>query len=152
MAVESRFNSSSWSSIFRASFYHKNYLDHVYAVSDDTGNLDEHYRYTAFGEATIYNGTVSDEAQIYGNASLNSGNPFVGGASQVFGYAQIQGSAIIRDRAQVYGSAFVRGKVKNSSQVFGQAVVESTGEINGVSTIHGTAVITTAIYDLDVNQ
>ena len=28
-------------------YYHKNYLDHVYAVSDDNGNIEEHYRYTA---------------------------------------------------------------------------------------------------------
>jgi len=35
-------------------YYHKNYLDHVYAVSDDQGNLLEHYRYTAFGEPEVY--------------------------------------------------------------------------------------------------
>jgi RHS repeat-associated protein len=34
--------------------YHKNYLDHVMAVSDDNGNVLEHYRYTAFGEPEIY--------------------------------------------------------------------------------------------------
>jgi RHS repeat-associated protein len=38
-------------------WYHKNYLDHVYAVSDDSGNIDEHYRYTAFGEVEIYSPT-----------------------------------------------------------------------------------------------
>ena len=27
---------------FDLEWYHKNYLDHVYAVSDDSGNLDEH--------------------------------------------------------------------------------------------------------------
>ena len=35
-------------------YYHKNYLDHVMAVSNDNGNLIEHYRYTAFGEPEIY--------------------------------------------------------------------------------------------------
>ena len=35
-------------------YYHKNYLEHVYAVSDDNGNILEHYRYTAFGEVEIY--------------------------------------------------------------------------------------------------
>ena len=35
-------------------YFHKNYLDHVYAVSDENGNLLEHYRYTAFGEVEIY--------------------------------------------------------------------------------------------------
>jgi RHS repeat-associated protein len=51
---------------FDLEWLHNNYLDHVYAVSDDTGNLDEHYRYTAFGEATIYNGsgTVQTSTQI----------------------------------------------------------------------------------------
>jgi RHS repeat-associated protein len=51
---------------FDLEWYHKNYLDHVYAVSDDSGNLDEHYRYTAFGEVTIYNGsgTIKSESQI----------------------------------------------------------------------------------------
>ena len=34
---------------------YKNYLDHVYAVSDDFGDILEHYRYTAFGEVQIYN-------------------------------------------------------------------------------------------------
>jgi RHS repeat-associated protein len=51
---------------FDLEWYHKNYLDHVYAVSDDSGNLDEHYRYTAFGEVTIYSGsgTIKSESQI----------------------------------------------------------------------------------------
>jgi len=40
---------------FKLQWYHKNYLDHVYAVSDDTGDILEHYRYTAFGEVTCYN-------------------------------------------------------------------------------------------------
>ena len=35
-------------------YFHKNYLDHVYAVSDDNGNFIEHYRYTAFGDVEIY--------------------------------------------------------------------------------------------------
>jgi RHS repeat-associated protein len=38
-------------------YYHKNYLDHVMAVSDDNGNMLEHYRYTAFGEPEIYSPT-----------------------------------------------------------------------------------------------
>jgi len=38
-------------------YFHKNYLDHVMAVSDDNGNLIEHYRYTAFGEPEIYSPT-----------------------------------------------------------------------------------------------
>jgi len=37
--------------------HHKNYLDHVYAVSDKNGNLLEHYRYSAYGEVTIYSPT-----------------------------------------------------------------------------------------------
>ena len=36
---------------------HKNYLDHVYAVSDDTGDLLELYRYTAFGSVETYTPT-----------------------------------------------------------------------------------------------
>lgn len=35
-------------------YLHKNYLDHVMAVSDDNGNRLEHYRYSAFGEPEIY--------------------------------------------------------------------------------------------------
>ena len=42
---------------FDMEYYHKNYLDHVYAVSDDTGNIQEHYRYSAFGEVEIYSPT-----------------------------------------------------------------------------------------------
>lgn len=40
-------------------YYHKNYLDHVMAVSDDNGDILEHYRHTAFGEPEVYapNGT-----------------------------------------------------------------------------------------------
>jgi len=37
--------------------HHKNYLDHVHAVSDKNGNLLEHYRYSAYGEVTIYSPT-----------------------------------------------------------------------------------------------
>ena len=51
---------------FDIQYFHKNYLDHVYAVSDDKGDILEHYRYTAFGEVTIYdeNGNVETESQI----------------------------------------------------------------------------------------
>jgi RHS repeat-associated protein len=47
-------------------YYHKNYLDHVMAVSDDNGNMLEHYRYTAFGEPEIYapNGTKLTDTDI----------------------------------------------------------------------------------------
>jgi RHS repeat-associated protein len=47
-------------------YYHKNYLDHVMAVSDDNGNVLEHYRYTAFGEPEIYapNGTKLADTAI----------------------------------------------------------------------------------------
>ncbi|MDB9742091.1 hypothetical protein OAB00_04505, partial [Akkermansiaceae bacterium] len=38
-------------------FYHKNYLDHVYAVTDEDGDIIELYRYTAFGEPEIYTPT-----------------------------------------------------------------------------------------------
>ena len=34
--------------------HYKNYLDHVYVVSNDNGTLLEHYRYSAFGEVEIY--------------------------------------------------------------------------------------------------
>ena len=40
---------------FKIQWYHKNYLDHVYAVSSKRGKLLEQYRYTAFGEIEIYN-------------------------------------------------------------------------------------------------
>ena len=51
---------------FKLQWYHKNYLDHVYAVSDDSGDILEHYRYTAFGEVTIYdeNGNLENSTQI----------------------------------------------------------------------------------------
>ena len=51
---------------FDIQYFHKNYLDHVYAVSDDRGDFIEHYRYTAFGEVTIYDesGNIQQETQI----------------------------------------------------------------------------------------
>jgi RHS repeat-associated protein len=39
---------------FKMEWYHKNYLDHVMAVSDDSGDLLEHYRYSAFGIVEFY--------------------------------------------------------------------------------------------------
>ncbi len=42
---------------FEIQWYHKNYLDHVYGVSDDTGALLEFYRYSAFGEPEVYSPT-----------------------------------------------------------------------------------------------
>ncbi len=42
---------------FEIQWYHKNYLDHVYGVSDDTGTLLEFYRYSAFGEPEVYSPT-----------------------------------------------------------------------------------------------
>ena len=55
-------------------WYHKNYLDHVYAVSDDSGGLIEHYRYTAFGEVSIYdaNGNLETETQIENTIMWNT--------------------------------------------------------------------------------
>ena len=35
-------------------YYHKNYLDHVYAITDAGGDALEHIRYTAFGLPTYY--------------------------------------------------------------------------------------------------
>jgi RHS repeat-associated protein len=54
-------------------YYHKNYLDHVMAVSDDNGNILEHYRYTAFGEPEIYapNGTKLTATAIYNDILWN---------------------------------------------------------------------------------
>ena len=43
-------------------YFHKNYLDHVYAVSDDNGNIIEHYRYSAFGEVEFFDATGSNIA------------------------------------------------------------------------------------------
>jgi len=63
-AVEGDKNKIEW--------YHKNYLDHVYAVSDDPPrrrNIDEHYRYTAFGEVEVYSPTG---AKLNGSAIGNS--------------------------------------------------------------------------------
>ncbi|MGJ8657255.1 MAG: RHS repeat domain-containing protein [Akkermansiaceae bacterium] len=55
-------------------WYHKNYLDHVYAVSDDSGDLIEHYRYTAFGEVSIYNqnGNLETATQIENTIMWNT--------------------------------------------------------------------------------
>ena len=50
-------------------WYHKNYLDHVYAVSDDNANILEHYRYTAFGEVEVFD---SGSNQIANTAINNS--------------------------------------------------------------------------------
>ena len=49
-------------------YFHKNYLDHVYAVSDDRGDIIEHYRYTAFGEPEFYN---ESGEQLSGSAIEN---------------------------------------------------------------------------------
>lgn len=42
---------------FEIQYFHKNYLDHVMAVTNDNGNIIEQYRYTAFGEPEIYSPT-----------------------------------------------------------------------------------------------
>ncbi|MFD2160623.1 RHS repeat domain-containing protein [Rubritalea tangerina] len=47
---------------FKMEWYHKNYLDHVYAVSDDSGDILEHYRYNAFGEVEVYNTSENELA------------------------------------------------------------------------------------------
>ena len=54
--------------------HHKQYLDHVYAVSNDNGTVTEHYRYSAFGEVEIYNPTGIKLAQsaIDNNVQWNS--------------------------------------------------------------------------------
>jgi RHS repeat-associated protein len=59
---------------FDLEWYHKNYLEHVYAVSNDSGNLTEHYRYTAFGEVTIYNsaGSIQTSTQINNQITWNT--------------------------------------------------------------------------------
>lgn len=59
---------------FDPEWYRKNYLDHVYAVSDESGDFNEHYRYAAFGEVTIYNnsGTVQSSSQINNQIMWNT--------------------------------------------------------------------------------
>jgi RHS repeat-associated protein len=42
---------------FKMEWYHKNYLDHVYAVTDDGGDIIEQYRYSAFGIVEFYDPT-----------------------------------------------------------------------------------------------
>ena len=49
-------------------FYHKNHLDHVYAVSDSDGNVLERYRYSPFGQIEIYSPTGT----YLGNSTKNS--------------------------------------------------------------------------------
>lgn len=39
--------------IYKLEWYHENYLNH--AVSDKNGTIQEHYRYSAYGETAIYN-------------------------------------------------------------------------------------------------
>ena len=47
---------------------HKNYLDHVYALSDEGGDIVEQIRYTAFGEAQFYTGTgIKEDDSPTGN-------------------------------------------------------------------------------------
>jgi len=55
-------------------YFHKNYLDHVMAVSADNGDLLEHYRYTAFGEPEIYapNGVRLNVTNINNDILWNS--------------------------------------------------------------------------------
>ena len=48
--------------------YHKNHLDHVYAVSDKNGNILERYRYSPFGQLEIYSPTGT----YLGNSTKNS--------------------------------------------------------------------------------
>jgi hypothetical protein len=59
---------------YKLEWYHKNYLDHVYAVSDDNGNITERYRYNAFGEVEIYNitGTKLTTSAIDNKVTSNS--------------------------------------------------------------------------------
>ncbi len=47
---------------FEIEWYHKNYLDHVTAVSDDSGDILEYYRYTAYGEKETYSPTGTNLA------------------------------------------------------------------------------------------
>jgi len=59
---------------FKMEWYHKNYLDHVYAVSDDSGDIIEHYRYSAFGIVEFYDpaGTQIASSQINNPVLWNS--------------------------------------------------------------------------------
>ncbi len=55
-------------------WYHKNYLDHVYAVSNKRGKLIEHYRYSAFGEIEIFDrrGRKHGQSQINNQITWNT--------------------------------------------------------------------------------
>ena len=56
-ALNTIFGRALEGSKFEIQYFHKNYLDHVMAVTSDTGNILEQYRYTAFGEVSIYSPT-----------------------------------------------------------------------------------------------
>jgi RHS repeat-associated protein len=59
---------------FKMQWYHKNYLDHVYAVSDDNGDILEHYRYSASGIVEFYDpvGNTLTASQITNPVLWNS--------------------------------------------------------------------------------
>jgi RHS repeat-associated protein len=59
---------------YKMEWYHKNYLDHVYAVSDDSGDIIEHYRYSAFGIVEFFNpaGSQIANSQIANPVLWNS--------------------------------------------------------------------------------
>ena len=105
---------------FDIEWYHKNYLDHVYAVSKDNGNILEHYRYNSYGEVEVFNAGGSKIASTAINNQITWNtrrqDSLTGFHMYKFRhYASALGRWVSRDPIQEAGGVNLYGFVGNDS-------------------------------------
>jgi RHS repeat-associated protein len=123
---------------FEIQYFHKNYLDHVMAVSNDNGNLIEHYRYTAFGEPEIYapNGTRLTTTAIDNDILWNVRRYEASNGLYMYlyrDYDAASGRWPSRDPVGEEGGVNLYGFVENNSL----NIIDYLGEIGGIISVDG---------------
>ena len=109
---------------------------------DKGGWIEKEENLSQEGDCWIYDGCVSGNAKIYGDATVSAmakvcGNARVFGKACITGFAKVSGNAKVYGSTWVYDHAYVYGK----AQVFGRANVGDHAEVSGNARVYGSVVV-----------
>ena len=105
---------------------------------DKGGWIEKEENLSQEGNCWVYDGSVSGNAKVYGDATV-SAMAMVCGNARVFGKACITGLAKVSGNAKVYGSTWVRDHayIYGKAQVYGNAVVYGDAQVSGNAKVYG---------------
>ena len=107
---------------------------------DKGGWIEKEENLSQEGDCWIYDGCVSGNAKIYGDAIV-SAMAMVCGNARVFGKACITGLAKVSGNAKVYGDARVshNAQINGDAEVCGNARIGENAEISGKAKLWSTS-------------